>query len=139
MHTNFWLPLDAADEIQKLRRQAKKDASAERAIAEEVQKRAMENMGTTKKRASEGQAGNDGQGKMKRLARGTDTIAFLKEKNERQLQMMTAEMDLKKKHLEFEAKRHDDLMAAMQRQHQLQQHTLQMMMDKEQQQHLWNS
>ena len=74
----------------------KKDASAERAIAEEVRKRAMENMGATKKRASEGQGGTDGQGMKKRLASGTDTIAFLKEKNERQVQMMTAGMDLKK-------------------------------------------
>lgn len=89
----------------------------------------MEKLGTTQKRKS----GEEG-GQKKRHSNGRDTITFLKEKNERHVNLAREKLEIKAKQFEAETQRHDDLIKLMQHQQQMQLQNLQAIMAQQQQQ-----
>ena len=70
----------------------------------------------------------------KKRSTGTDTIAFLKERNEQQMSLARDKLELKSKQLQSDAKRHDDLIRFMQHQQQLQMQNFQVFMTQHQEQ-----
>ena len=97
--------------------------------AEDVRKKSMEKLGTTQKRKS----GEEG-GQKKRHSNGRDTMTFLKEKNERHVNLAREKLEIKAKQFEAETQRHDDLIKLMQHQQQMQLQNLQAIMAQQQQQ-----
>jgi hypothetical protein len=122
---------DASEELQREKKETKKGkVVADRAMAEEIRKKAMENLGTTQKRKAEE---GDKASKKKRSS-GDATILFLKEKNENQMSLAKTQMELNEKRMEVEAKRHSDMLAMMQQQQQLQMQNFQTILAQQQQQ-----
>ena len=54
---------------------------------------------------------------------GSDTMRYLKEKNEKMLELEQKKMQMKERNLDAASKRHEELMATMQQQHQQQMET----------------
>ena len=89
--------------------------------AEETRKAAMERLGQTQKRKES----EDAEGKRKTSrSNGSDTLMYLREKNDAMKEMKMheinemknrkgEEMDLKKRELDLQAKRHDDMMRVL--------------------------
>ena len=92
---------DAAEtEHRVVENQKKVKDSQDRENAESVRKKAMERLGQTQKRkADEGE--NEGKKKKKRSS-GSDTLNFLREKNEQVQEMQKQELELKRQQLEVE-------------------------------------
>ena len=96
--------------------------------AEETRKAAMERLGQTQKRKES----EDAEGKRKKSrSNGSDTLIYLREKNDAMKEMKMheinemknlkgEEMDLKKRELDLQAKRHDDMMRVLVQQQQQQ-------------------
>ena len=125
---------DASEMMQKENTDKQKEkVTAERAAAEEVRQKAMEKLSTTKKRM-ESQDGNDINNPKKRRSSGSETIVFLREKNEQQLKMAQAEMELRQKQIDLDGQRHTEMMTSMQQQQQLQLQSFQLFMAQQQQQ-----
>lgn len=108
---------------------SEKGKQKDRKEAEEVRKKAMEKLGTTQKRKS----GEEG-GQKKRRSNGSDTLTFLKEKNEQHMNLAREKLQIKAKQFEAETQRHDDLIKFMQHQQQMQLQNLQAIMTQQQQQ-----
>ena len=95
---------DASDEIHK-NNMNRKDDMAEREKAEEVRKMAMESLGTTKrKKEDEKENSVDCKQPKKRRSTGSETVAFLREKSEKERQGRAEGMELRKAQLELEEK-----------------------------------
>ena len=78
--------------------------------AEETRKAAMARLGQTKKRKES----EDAEGKRKTSrSNGSDTPMYLLEKNDAMKEMKINEMNLKKRELDLQAKRHDDMMRVL--------------------------
>ena len=119
---------DAAETEQRVDENQKKvKDSQDRENAESVRKKAMERLGQTQKRkADEGES--EGRKKKKRSS-GSDTLNFLREKNEQVQEMqkhsLTLELELKRQQLEVESKKQENFMQMMLNQQQQQQRQLQ--------------
>lgn len=90
---------------------------AEKVSAEDMRRKAMEKLSETKKRKQDEEMES---GTKKKRSNGNDTILFLREKNEMMEKMKRDEMELKRKEVELQTKRHDDLMKIMVEQQQQQ-------------------
>lgn len=108
---------------------SEKAKQKDRKEAEDVRKKAMEKLGTTQKRTS-----GEEVGQKKRRSNGSDTITFLKEKNEQHMNLAREKLQIKAKQFEAETQRHDDLIKFMQHQQQMQLQNLQAIMTQQQQQ-----
>ena len=84
-----------------------KEMDKEKQTAEDVRKRAMEKLGETQKR--KGDVENERRSKKKR-SNGSDTLAFLREKNMMESEMRKEKMEMKRRNMELQEKKHDDLM-----------------------------
>ncbi|XP_067020485.1 mRNA export factor GLE1-like [Acropora muricata] len=115
---------DAAETEQRVvENQKKVKDSQDRENAESVRKNAMERLGQTQKRkADEGES--EGKKKKKRSS-GSDTLNFLREKNEQVQEMQKQELELKRQQLEVESKKQENFMQMMLNQQQQQQRQLQ--------------
>ena len=90
---------DAAEEDAEAATAGKKrNKEAEKVTAEEMRKRAMERMGGK----------GDGEKPKKKRSNGSDTLLYLREKNESMQELRKDEFNLKKKELELQEKKHDD-------------------------------
>ena len=78
---------------------ASKKIDDEKAAAEDVRKRSMERLSETRKRLKSDTSDDDYVEK-KRRSSGTDTIAYLREKSERDFQLREEEMRLKREELD---------------------------------------
>ena len=98
---------DASDEIHK-NNMNRKDDMAEREKAEEVRKVAMESLGTTKRR-KEDEKENSVHCKQpkRRRSAGSETVAYLREKSEKERQGRAEEIEVRKAQLELERKKHN--------------------------------
>ena len=108
----------------------------DRANATEMRCRAMEKLGGTQKRKAEENKQN--VPKKKRRSNGNDTLVFIREKNERAMELKKEEIELQRKQLDVESKKHDDfmqMMANMQQQQQKQQQEFQASMAMQTKQH----
>lgn len=85
-----------------------KELDKEKQSAEDARKKAMEKLGETQKRKGTDKE-NEGQIKKKR-SNGSDTLVFLREKNVLQVEMKKEEMELQRKTLELQEKKHEALM-----------------------------
>ena len=115
---------DAAEELRlegKMKKMADDNA---RVNAEDIRKKAMENLGETQKRKSEESGATPGK---KRRSNGSDTIRYLKEKQERMVEVETKRLEMDERKMEKPNRRHDELMNSLQRQQQQQMENLQMM------------
>ena len=83
----------------------------------------MENLAGTNKRKAEG---TDGTGR-KRHSNGNETMQILRDRNEQTLNM-ASKLEIKEKQLEADAKRHGNLIQALQQQQHAQMQNFQMMM-----------
>ena len=115
---------DAAETEQRVvENQKKVKDSQDRENAQSVRKKAMERLGQTQKRkAAEGES--EGKKKKKRSS-GSDTLNFLREKNEQVQEMQKQELELKRQQLEVESKKQENFMQMMLNQQQQQQRQLQ--------------
>ena len=121
---------EASDKLQQeTSDKIKQKATSDRKDAEEVRRKAMEKLAVSQKRKS----GDDG-GERKKRSSGSDTIAFLKERNEQQMSLARDKLELKSMQLQSDAKRHDDLIRFMQHQQQLQMQNFQVFMTQHQEQ-----
>ena len=111
---------DAAESEQRVvENQKKVKDSQDRENAESVRKKAMERLGQTQKRkADEGES--EGTKKKKRSS-GSDTLNFLREKNEQAQEMHKQELELKRQKLVVESKKQENFMQMMLNQQQQQQ------------------
>ena len=100
----------------------RKDDMAEREKAEEVRKVAMESLGTTKRRKEDEKENSvDCKQPKRRRSAGSETVAYLREKSEKERQGMAEEIELRKAQLELEQKKHNDVLQVLQQQQQQQQ------------------
>lgn len=115
---------DAAETEQRVvDSQKKMKDSQDRENAENIRKKAMERLGQTQKRqADEGES--EGK-KRKRRSNGSDTLNFLREKNEQVQAIQKEEFDLRRQQLELESKKQDNFMQVMLHQQQQQQQQMQ--------------
>ena len=102
---------DASDEIHK-NNLNKKDDLVEREKAEEVRKVAMESLGATKRRKEDEKENSNKEPKRRRSA-GSDTVAFLREKSEKEMEARAADCELRKAQVELEAKKHNDMLQVL--------------------------
>lgn len=111
---------DAAETEQRVVDNQKKiKNSQDREDAENIRNKAMERLGQTQKReADEGET--VGRKKRKRSS-GSDTLSFLREKNEQVQAIQKEEFDLRRQQLELESKKQDNFMQVMLHQQQQQQ------------------
>ena len=111
---------DAAESEQRVvENQKKVKDSQDRENAESVRKKALERLGQTQKRkADEGES--EGTKKKKRSS-GSDTLNFLREKNEQAQEMHKQELELKRQKLVVESKKQENFMQMMLNQQQQQQ------------------
>ena len=123
---------DASDEILR-NNLNKKDDLVEREKAEEVRKVAMESLGATKKRKEDEKENSDKQPKRRRSA-GSDTVTFLREKSEREMETRAADIELRKAQVELEEKKHNDMLQLLQQQQQQQMQAFSMLFQQQQQQ-----
>ena len=84
-----------------------KEMDKEKQTAEDVRKRAMDKLGETQKR--KGDVENERRSKKKR-SNGSETLAFLREKNMMESEMRKEKMEMKRRNMELQEKKHDDLM-----------------------------
>ena len=100
----------------------RKDDMAEREKAEEVRKVAMESLGTTKRRKEDEKENSvDCKQPQRRRSAGSETVAYLLEKGEKERQGRAEEIELRKAQLELEQKKHNDVLQVLQQQQQQQQ------------------
>jgi len=123
---------DASDEIHK-NSLNKKDDLVEREKAEEMRKVAMESLGATKKRKGD-QKENSTKEPKRRRSSGNETVAFLREKAEKDMNSRASEIELRKAQLELEAKKHNDRLQVLQQQQQQQMQSFSMLFQQQQQQ-----
>jgi len=115
---------DAAETKQRVAdNQKKMKDSQDRENAENIRKKAMERLGQTQKRKSE-EDENEVK-KRKKRSSGSDTLNFLREKNEQVQEMQKQELELKRQQLEVESKKQDNFMQMMLNQQQQQQKQMQ--------------
>ena len=115
---------DAAETEQRVAdNQKKMKDSQDRENAENIRKKAMERLGQTQKRKSEGDE-NEVK-KRKKRSSGSDTLNFLREKNEQVQEMQKQELEVKRQQLEVESKKQDNFMQMMLNQQQQQQKQMQ--------------
>ena len=101
--------------------QKNREINQDRENAEDIRKTAMEKLGQTKKRKAE-----DGEeSKWKRRSTGSETLNFLRVKNERVQEMQREEIELQRNQLELETRKQDNFMAVMVHQQQQQQSQMQ--------------
>ena len=84
----------------------------------------MESLGETSKRMKDADDDpKENRAAKKQRSTGSETVQFLKEKNEKELKMRQSELELQREMQENERKRHDALMQMLiqQQQHQMQQ------------------
>ena len=125
---------DASDEIHK-NNMNRKDDVAEREKAEEVRKVAMESLGTTKRRKEDEKENSvDCKQAKRRHSAGSETVAYLREKSEKERQGKAEEIELRKAQLELEQKKHNDVLQMLQQQQQQQQMQAFTMLFQQQQQ-----
>ena len=112
--------------------QKNRKINQDRENAEDIRKTAMEKLSPTKKRKAE-----DGEErKWKRRSTGSETLNFLREKNERVQEMRREEIELQRNQLELETRKQDNFMAVMvhqQQQSQMQDFTAMMATQMKQQ------
>ena len=89
----------------------------EKKMAERMRKTAIETM--RKRKQIAGDDDNEVKPK-KRRSNGSDTLMYLKERNESLEKCRMQELEMKRKELEFQEKRHDDFMKMMAMQQQQQ-------------------
>ena len=110
---------DAAETEQRVVDNRKIKNSQDREDAENIRNKATERLGQTQKReADEGET--VGRKKRKRSS-GSDTLSFLREKNEQVQAIQKEEFDLRRQQLELESKKQDNFMQVMLHQQQQQQ------------------
>ena len=110
---------DAAETERRIVDNKKIKNSQDREDAENIRNKAMERLGQTQKReADEGES--VGRKKRKRSS-GSDTLSFLREKNEQVQAIQKEEFDLRRQQLELESKKQDNFMQVMLHQQQQQQ------------------
>ena len=109
---------DSSDEIRR-NNLNKKDELVERTKTEEVRKVAMESLGATKKRRADEKEIANKEPKQRRSA-GSETVAFLREKTEKDTNARAADNELRKAQLELDARRHNDMLQVLQQQQQQQ-------------------
>lgn len=115
---------DAAETEQRVAdNQKKMKDSQDRENAENIRKKAMERLGQTQKRKSE-EDENEVK-KRKKRSSGSDTLNFLREKNEQVQEMQKQELELKRQQLEVESKKQDNFMQMMLNQQEQQQKQMQ--------------
>lgn len=124
---------NASEELRQEGNARKLQNQAERTKAENVRMTATESLGETKKRKSEEDAAGKPE-KKKTRSNGSAMVRYLKEKNEKMLELERTKMEMQEKGIEAANQRHEQLMATMQQQHQQQMETFQMMMLQQQQQ-----
>ena len=113
----------------------RKDDVAEREKAEEVRKVAMESLGTTKRRKEDEKENSvDCKQPKRRRSAGSETVAYLREKSEKERQGKAEEIELRKAQLELEQKKHNDVLQMLQQQQQQQQMQAFTMLFQQQQQ-----
>ncbi|KAL9971119.1 hypothetical protein ACROYT_G023606 [Oculina patagonica] len=115
---------DAAETEQRVvDNQKKAKDSQDKENAENIRKKAMERLGQTQKRKADE---NESEGKRrKKRSSGSDTLSFLREKNEQSQELQKQELELKKQQLEVESKKQDNFMQVMLNQQQQQQKQMQ--------------
>ena len=109
---------------------AKKKVSAEKELALEVRKRAMETMGQTSKRSESGESEDVIKERKKRRS-GGDTLQWLEKKADRDLKFKELQLEEQRKEREFQQKERKEQMELLQKQIQAesqQQHQQQQMM-----------
>ena len=125
---------DASDEIHK-NNMNRKDDMAEREKAEEVRKVAMESLGTTKRRKEDEKENSvDCKQSKRRRSAGSETVAYLREKSEKERQGRAEEIELRKAQLDLEQKKHNDVLQVLQQQQQQQMQAFTMLFQQQQQQ-----
>ena len=97
------------------------------AKAAEMRYRALENLGGTKKTQRKDEVENETAAKAKRRSSVSDTVAYLREKNDLMQKWKMEETQLQKQRLEAESKKeeHQDLMQVMLQQTKQQQEQIQ--------------
>ena len=108
---------EAAETDQKTK------GNQDRENAEDIRKKAMESLGQMKKRKTDEREGEER--KRKKRSNGSETLNFLREKNEQVQEMQKEELELKRKQLELETKKQDNFMQVMLSQQQEQQKYMQ--------------
>ena len=126
---------DAAEELRQEGKSRKVTIEADRMNAEDMRKKAMENLGETQKRKSVESGVTPAK---KKRSNGSDTVNYLREKHEKMLEVEKKKLTMDEKRMEAASKRHDELMTTLQQQQQQQQQqqmeTFQVMMMQQQRQ-----
>ena len=106
---------DAAEELRNEGKTKKITNENERVNAEDMRKKAMESLGETRKRKSD-EIGT--MGGKKTRSNGSDAIKYLKEKQEKMIEVEKQRISIEERKLDEANKRHKELMLMMQRQQQ---------------------
>lgn len=122
---------DASEELRHEAKANKLATECDRAKAEDMKKKAMERLGETQKRKSGETSGSCGIPAKKTRRSGSETMVYLKEKQEKMLEMENRKLELQERNMEEANKRHREMMATMQQQQQME--NFQMMMMQQQQ------
>lgn len=121
---------DAAEELRQEGKMKRTVSEANRLSAEEVRKKAMESLGETQKRKN----GESSKAAKKTRSNGRDTVNYLKEKQEKMLEMEKKKLEMEERKLDMANQRHEELMTTLQQQQQQQMENFQVMMLRQQQQ-----
>ncbi|XP_028407855.1 nucleoporin GLE1-like [Dendronephthya gigantea] len=110
---------DAADQNQQdVTEQKLQKENKDREDAESIRLMAMETLGETQKRKL---VDNKANKPVKRRSNGSDAVNYLREKSAVMNEWKKEELDLQKRRLEADSKKHDELMQMMMNQQQIQQ------------------
>ena len=128
---------DTSDEIHKSNMN-RKDDMAEREKEEEVRNVVMESLGTTKRRKEDEKENSvDWKQPKRKCSAGSETVAYLREKSEKERQGRAEEIELGKAQLELEQKKHNDVLQVLQQQQQQQMQAFAMLFQQQQQAELF--
>lgn len=114
---------EEAEKVQKEDSDVKKSKDdADRSKAEKMRKRAMQSLGESSKKDDDDDEDDEclALKKKKRRSNGSDTLMFLREKSEVMQEIKKEELDMKKKEMELQEKKHDDYLKVIMTQQQQQ-------------------
>lgn len=92
----------------------------DRLTADGMRRKAMERIGKSKKSGEDDENAEQETRPKKRRSNGSDTLMYLREKNESMEKFRKEEMEMKRREVELQEKKHDDFMKMMLAQQQLQ-------------------
>ena len=120
--------IEREDAAESEQREVNDQKKQDRENAADMRNKAMESLGQTQKRKEAEDDESGGRKTKKKRASGNETVAYLREKNERLREMHKEELEMKRVQLEVESNKEERFMKMMLNQQQQQQKQMDLML-----------